>query len=75
MKAKTTAAKSAPTNHEASRPLEGGAHGGLGHDSPTEHRLSITSATSGRLVLIQPPCPSAHRSALAFDGTDAVDKG
>jgi len=30
---------------------------------------------SGRLVLIQPPCPTTHRSTLAFDGTDAVDKG
>ena len=49
--------------------------GCLGHDSPTQHRLSITSATSGRLVLIQPPCPSTHLPTLAFDGADAVDKG
>ena len=56
-------------------PAGGRARGGLGHGSPTQHRLSITSATSGRLVFIQPPCPSADRPTIAFDGTDAVDKG
>ena len=73
MKARATANRSALTNHEASRPLEG-AVDVLAHGTGELPGLSSTSAHLRQIVLFHAPRPKTDLPLWALLSTDAVNE-